>query len=367
MVLKVKKFWIAAVLVVVFGHAAMATMSATPIFVPDEISGQNLAASSVREIETLDVQRLASGHHTLTFRASYTNTGQPVLVPVHVLKGTNAGPRFLVTAGVHGDELNGIATLHALFDRIDVSLLKGTLIGIPGLNQPGLAANNRHFVGSSGGGYMADLNRTFPGKAQSGDSAERYVARIWNNIIKDNADFAVDLHTQTRGSVYPLFVFADFDNEAARQMALDLMPDVIKIDPGQRGTLETSLLARGIPAVTFEIGGPKTWQPGLIDRAVEGLFNLMVAADMVPGDRQSPTEAPYIGNDTTNVYTDVGGYAYLHVGLGDSVDEGQHIATIKDAYGQIVSRYNAPMAGYILSVATDPLREPGSMLVRILH
>lgn len=367
MTLRFKNLWLAIGLLAGLSEASVATSSATAVFAPDEGAEESALNRTVREIEALDIQSLAPGRHTLSFRAGFTSTGQPVHIPVHVLKGADQGPRFMVTAGVHGDELNGIATLHALFDRIDVAQLKGTMVGIPGLNQPGLVANNRHFVGASGGGYMADLNRTFPGKARSGDSAERYVARIWNNIIKDNADFAVDLHTQTRGSTYPLFVFADFDNDAARQMAIDLMPDVIKIDPGQRGTLETSLLARGIPAVTFEIGGPKTWQPDLIDRAVEGLLNLMVAAGMIEGDRQTPADAPFIGKETTNIYADIGGYAYLHVGLRERVTEGQHVATLKDAYGQVVQRYYAPTSGYILSVATDPLREPGSMLVRILH
>lgn len=320
-----------------------------------------------RMINTLDVKALPSGHHKLTFRAGATNTGQPIMVPVHVIKGAQDGPRFLVVAGVHGDELNGIATLHGLFDEIDAATLKGSVVAIPGLNQPGLAANNRHYVGSAGGGFMTDLNRIFPGKPDSGDSAERYVSMLWNHIIKDNADFAVDLHTQTRGSSYPLFVFADFNNATAREMAKNLIPDAIKNDQGQRGTLETSLLTYGIPAVTYEIGGPKSWQPALIGRAVHGLLNLMIAAGMIEGDQTSPEGAPYIGDETTNVYTDVGGYAYLHVGLKDRVEEGDPVATVKNAYGETMRRYYAPISGYILSVATDPLSEPGAMLVRILH
>jgi len=325
----------------------------------------------VQAVKLLDTSGMASGLHRLKFDAGSRNTGEAIWVPILVAKGTAPGPRLLLTSAVHGDELNGISVIHKLMQSLDLTMLRGTVIAVPGVNQPGLNANNRHFVGSDHGGNMADLNRLFPGRLDYGSTAERYVGRLWHQIFKNNADFAVDLHTQTRGSDYPLFVFADFRNPVSRQMAFDLSPDLIKNDSGQGGTLETTLMQAGIPSVTLEVGGPKRWQPDLVSRSVSGLLKVMRGLDMLPDmpldEEGSGVADPFVGATTVNVYTDVGGFAYVHVALMERVTKGQKIATMVDAYGGELAHYYSPRDGVILSVATDPLREPGAMLVRILH
>ena len=322
---------------------------------------------SVKIIETLDVNALAPGSHRFLFNAGSRNTGEAIWVPVMVLKGAVAGPRLMITAAVHGDELNGVAVVHGLINRLKPTAITGSVILVPGVNQPGMNANNRHFVGSGGGGSMTDLNRVFPGRDIHGSTAERYVAKLWKNVLRDNADYVIDLHTQTQGSDYPLFVFADFRNPVARQMAYDLGPDLIKNDAGQSGSLETTMMRAGVPAVTFEVGGPKIWQPTLIARAITGVQNVMRRFGIISGDIEEPAIEPYVAANTTNIYTDYGGFAYIHVSLKDRVEKGQKIATIVDAFGREIASYTSPNKGVVLSVATDPLREPGAMLVRILH
>lgn len=307
------------------------------------------------------------GRHTFYLKAGESNTGQPILVPLVVLQGETDGPRMLVTAAVHGDELNGIRVIHKIVEKIDPSEISGRIIMIPGLNQPGLAANNRHFVGAGGGGFMVDLNRIFPGKTEKGGTAELYVGRIWEGAIKGHVDFAVDLHTQTRGTAYPLFVFADFRNEDAKAMAMALRPDMIKNDKGEVGTLETTLIKNGIPAVTFEIGEPKRFQRRLIDKAYWGLVNVMRLKGVLPGGHRSSAGLPFTGTHYVNVEARKGGVAILKVELGDRVNRGDLVAILFNSFGEEVDRYHAPQSGRVLAVATDPLREPGAMLVRILY
>lgn len=318
-------------------------------------------------IQSLDTKGLTTGIHRFRFNAGSRNTGDDIWVPILVIKGRSPGPRLLLTSAVHGDELNGISVIHGLLEQLSHEQLSGTLIVVPGVNQTGLNANNRHFVGADGGGFMADLNRLFPGRVDGGSTAERYVGRLWGNVFEKNADYAVDLHTQTRGSDYPLFVFSDFRNSIARQMAYDIGPDIIKNDAGQSGTLETTLMKSGVPAITLEVGGPKKWQPDLIARSIAGLENMMRGLGMLAGGRTKPAIEPVVGANSTNVHTDYGGFAYIHVALKDPVTKGQKLATVVDAFGRTKATYHAPLDGVILSVATDPLREPGSMLVRILH
>lgn len=319
-------------------------------------------------IQALDAASLPPGRHHFFFETGGRSTGQVEHVPVIVIRGAAEGTRLLLTAAVHGDELNGIGVIHRLMEAIDPQQLSGTLIAVPGLNQPGILINNRRFPTSGGGGSLVDLNREFPGSDEAGGSAaKRYLGALWNGLIKPNADFAVDLHTQTRGSAYPLFVFADFGTAAAKKAAFLLGPDMIKNDAGEEGTLETSLVAAGIPAITFEVGAPKRFQHTLISRAVEGLQNLMRHHGMLEGDAVKPAVTPIVGSSYTNVYAETGGVAVVHVALKQAVKKGDVVATLYNPFGEAIKRYEAPHDGWVLAVATDPMRETGSMLVRILR
>ena len=46
-------------------------------------------------------------------------------------------------------------------------------------------------------------------------------------------DFAIDLHTQSRGNDYPLYVFADYRNPKVQVIAENLNAEQIKIDAGE--------------------------------------------------------------------------------------------------------------------------------------
>lgn len=319
-------------------------------------------------IEALDVEQLPSGRHHFYFKAAANNTGTPVSVPIMVLKGNRSGKKLMLTAGVHGDELNGIRVIHSLFEQLDPSQISGSIIAVPGLNQPGLRANIRFFPKSSGGGSQDDLNRLFPGKSINSGAASAYVNSLWQSVLKKNADIAIDLHTQTRGTAYPLFVFADFRNRFSRDVAYRLGPDMIKNDVGEEGTLETTYMRAGVPAVTLEVGEAKVFQPKLIERAVNGILAVMIDADMLDTGLTAPAAPkPIVGRDYINIYAKSGGSVVTHVSLKQKVSKGDHLATQYSAFGEVLHEYYAPRSGHVLAVNTDPLREPGALLVRILY
>ena len=54
-----------------------------------------------------------------SFEASYLNT------PVFVARGAEPGPTLCITAGVHGDELNGVEVSRRAFSRLDPATLRG--------------------------------------------------------------------------------------------------------------------------------------------------------------------------------------------------------------------------------------------------
>lgn len=337
---------------------------------PDDTPAAKLLGlvGDVQVREAVDVGSLpAGGVHRFYVRAGRMPTGQDWLVPVVVIRGVGEGPKLLLTAAVHGDELNGIAVTHRLIDTLDPAKLNGTVTLVPGVNVPGMLAGTRNypFVNGTGGG--TNLNREMPGARASTDPGILYAGKVWRGIIQGNADFAIDLHTQSTGTAYPLYAFADYRIKAVKEMAQLLGAEMIKIDKGQKGTVETALNQVGVPAITLEIGGANRFDYPLIDRAVAGIQRLMAAKGMLPGFTAPPIESDAIvGNDSINVRAQVAGIVMRYKHLLDPVSKDEVIAESRDAFGRVIQRYTSPVDGYVASVATDPLREEGSLIIRIL-
>lgn len=316
-------------------------------------------------VSLVDAAALPTGSHRFWLRAADSAVGDGWRVPVIVIKGARPGPRLVLTAGVHGDELNGIDVLHRLAADLDPAALAGAVVMVPGVNVPGLLAGTREFTPSEG--VAVNLNRLFPMAGIGGDGprpvGELYARRVWEGVLRPNADAVVDLHTQSRGTAYPLFAFAG--NARARRMAELVGAEMIKLDPGEAGTIETAMGAAGVPAITFEIGRPDAYDDAMIARGVAGIRNLMVEMGMLAGSVAAMPPA-FVGNKTVAARTTRGGFARLLVPLGTRVAKGQPLAEVRDAFGRVIEVVEAPEAGVLNTVATDPTREAGDMVARVL-
>jgi predicted deacylase len=317
-------------------------------------------------ITSLDVDTLPAGEHRFWFQVSTNAMGVGIQLPVIVIKGENPGAKFMVTAGVHGDELNGILTAHKLARKLEHNVDAGVVTIVPSVNIPGILSHSRDFSSSDPDASPANLNRFFPGKVD-GDAANQYLYRLWNQLLKPNAEFAIDLHTQTRGATYPLYVFADFRLEPALEMARLIKPDVILNDPGDAGVLETVWNSSGVPSITIEVGMGKITQPELIERTVEGVSQILTRHGLVKGSAPEVLPCAVEGQSITTVRARQGGFVIPQVELLQQVEKDQLVATQYDAFGQVLDQYHAPHAGTVLSYNVDSLRDPGALVVRLIR
>ena len=344
---------------------AAATFALAPIASAQTVlTGDRIDGTPV--IERLDAGDLAPGQiHRFWFRVTDNAIGQAWYVPVIVVRGAAAGHRLLLTAAIHGDELNGVDVIHRLVNRIDPATLSGTIIAIPGLNTPGLLHHSRAFTPGDGRDGE-NLNRIMPGSPDATNRADRYATRLWSGLMRPNADTAIDLHTQSRGTAYPMYAFAG--SPRARAIAELIGPDMIKLDAGVAGSVETEMLKSGVPAITLELNRPEMFDRIVIVRAVDGLMRVMVDLKMLPpGSAPALTQTAFVGDTLATVRTSRGGYATLLADLGDRVEKDQVVATLADPFGRVIERLSSPQAGRVSSIATDPLRDPGDTLMRILY
>lgn len=319
-------------------------------------------------IDRLDLAALAPGEvHHLYFESVEMGSGQHWYVPVMVAKGAEPGPRVLLVAGVHGDELTPVATVHEVFARLDPRTLSGAVIAIVGVNRPGIEYITRNWPTKNLGTTWTNPNRVFPGKAD-GNSAEYQAWLVMERLIRGNADVAIGMHTGGNGSDFALFAFAYADDPESVALA-ELFPvDQIKLDPGLEGTLEYALVQADIPALTLELGGPRAFESDMVQAGVDGIENVLAHYGVSDGTvgRTAETVGAFRGNALVDVVADTGGFVDYRVALDDAVEEGQLLAIQRNAFGEVVRAYHATAAGRIAIRGTDAVRERGSDIATIL-
>jgi hypothetical protein len=102
----------------------------------------------------------------------------------YVFDSGEPGPRVLLQAGVHGDEVAGIFALEEILPRIKVH--SGSLIIFPRMNPPAIQINRRY--------YNMDLNRVFPGLPIPAPYEYSLAREIYGLVKNQRLEYVVSLH-----------------------------------------------------------------------------------------------------------------------------------------------------------------------------
>lgn len=283
--------------------------------------------------------------------------GSPIQIPIIVAKGQYDGITLGLTAAVHGNELNGIPVIQRIFKEIDVSTLKGTIIGVPVVNVVSFFRKKRRFNDGT------DLNHIMPGK-KAGNVSQVYAYRFFNKIIK-HFDYLIDLHTASFGRINSYYIRADMSDERTKKLALLQNAQIIVHNPPADGTLRGAASAEGICAITLEVGNPNTFQKGLIREGLTGIHNSLIDLGMNSGDLDlNDDDEPVLCEKSYWIYTEQGGILTVHPKETEIVEKGQHIATLQNIFGDVLQKYTAPEKGIVIGKSISPVNQSGG---RILH
>ncbi|MDA8940870.1 succinylglutamate desuccinylase/aspartoacylase family protein, partial [bacterium] len=138
-------------------------------------------------LEILGVKVLLGDSTTVFFNVAKLHTQNKIDVPVIIERSKIPGPTVLVTAGIHGDEINGVEIVRQLIAKGINKPKKGTIICIPVINVFGFIQMDREFPDGR------DLNRVFPG-SRNGALASRVAHKLTQEVIP-HADLILDFHT----------------------------------------------------------------------------------------------------------------------------------------------------------------------------
>ena len=305
----------------------------------------------------------------------------PYFLPVFVARGTgdslDTGRKLSLSASIHGDELSGIPVVQRVFaslnDSVSSGTFNGTVIGLPTVNPNGNQHNQRNFYSSADSGFLTNLNRVFPGEdpAEGSFIADSYAYVIWNNLWGNtsNVDIAVDLHTLSTGVDGPLWAYADYRLDGVQRLAELAQPDIIKIDPGEPGSIETTWVDSEVPAITLEIGTAKVWRDDLIDRAEQFIYRLMADLSMLPNSTAPEIDLSntYKGTNFSSVVALQTGWVNMSVSVLDDIEEGQEVGTLYNSWGDVLEILTSEVSGRALQVKTDPAVEQGTTVLQMVY
>ncbi|MEX1179180.1 MAG: succinylglutamate desuccinylase/aspartoacylase family protein [Nitriliruptor sp.] len=289
--------------------------------------------------------------------ASESYTGDRTTLPMAVLNGVRDGPRVFVTAAVHGDELNGIATCRRLLDHLDPAVLAGLVIVVPIVNVLGAQLNSRYLPD------RRDLNRSFPGSF-SGSMASR-IARLVTDEVVDGSDLGIDLHTAANHRTNHPQVRCDTSDELALDVAVAFGAPFV-LDARQRpGSLRAAAGDRGVPVLTFEGGGPSRFDDDAVDVAERGVLRVLHRLGMVAGAPDPAHPRPMVLHESRWLRADRGGILGLYVSPGELVEAGQPLWETVSPLGEERAVHEADADGYVIGSTTLPLVQPGQAILHI--
>jgi predicted deacylase len=310
----------------------------------------------VVSVDALDIGALAPGRHRLGVHLVDDAASRPVLTPTLVIKGASPGPVVGLIAAVHGNELNGIATIHNLFATITPDALSGAVVGVTIANVPGYLRHQRVYTDG------ADLNRIMPGKPH-GSESQIYAHRLLERVLS-RFDYLIDLHTASFGRVNSLYVRANLADPVTARLARAIGPQIIVHNAGGDGTTRAAMAALGIPSITVEIGDPQVIDDRYIQASRIGIRDALEQLGLVAEDAERAPSGAIECARSEWLYTDAGGLLEVHPAVAARVAKGEVVASLFDPWGDRLRTYRSPEDGVVIGKSTNPVCRSGS---RILH
>lgn len=282
------------------------------------------------------------------------------------------GPVVWLTGCIHGDEVGGIVIVQEIFRKLKKKPLKmGSLRAFPLMNPIGFETSSRH-IGLSN----EDLNRSFPGNP-NGSLAERIADQIFSTIVRTRPSLVLDLHNDWIKSIPYVLVdpCSNHINIIARQKAIEYANltgfVVVKEQTGLRTqnlskTLTGSLIIKGIPAITLELGESYVVNEKNVELGVEAIWNVISSLKMAdPIDGPIQLHFPEELKGKLFRYSDrpvasSSGIIRFLVKPGQLVRSGDKLAKIYNVFGKLQQTILAENDGLVLGHSDTSVAHPGA-------
>lgn len=295
----------------------------------------------------------------VSFNVAKLHTRTPVDVPIIIERSKKPGPTILFTAGIHGDEINGIEIVRQLISKGINKPKIGTTICIPVLNIFGFINMARAFPDGR------DLNRVFPGM-KNGSLASRVAYELIHEVVP-HVDFIVDFHTGGAYRFNAPQIRIEKGSEDDDVMAEIFGAPFILYSKNLNKSFRNACNKLGKPILLYEGGKSFDLDNTVTNTGVNGAKRIMNHFGMLRRQFKvtEPKKECVKITESSWMRAKHSGMFKATIKVGIEVKIGDDIGNITDPYGKFNHFVKAKYSGYIININQSPIVYQGDALFHI--
>ncbi|MDI1304182.1 MAG: succinylglutamate desuccinylase/aspartoacylase family protein [bacterium] len=293
---------------------------------------------------------------TINVEIARLHTTTKLNIPVIIRRSKIDGPVVLFSAGIHGDEINGVEIVRQIISKKINRPKKGIIICIPIINVYGFVNKSREFPDGR------DLNRVFPG-SKTGSLASRFAFHILTEIMPV-VNYAVDFHAGGASRFNAPQIRLAQHNEELKILADVFNAPFTLYSKNILGSFRSASEKLNVKMLLFEGGKSLDINNHIADEGINGVKRLLSHLDMLdPKHNVIPQKTPTIYIEKSGwVRAKCSGLLHDYNTIGTFLKKGSVLATITDPYGKFERKVKAPNDGYVINANLSPIVYEGDAI-----
>lgn len=296
---------------------------------------------------------------TINMEIARLHTMTKLKIPVIIERSKVDGPVVLFSAGIHGDEINGVEIVRQIIVRNINKPKTGTIICIPVVNIFGFVNQKREFPDGR------DLNRVFPG-SKNGSLASRFAWHILTEIMP-YVDYCIDFHAGGAARFNAPQIRVEPDNQKLKELSDIFNAPFTLYSKNIAGSFRGACGKMGVTMLLFEGGKSLDLNQEVTQEGVQGAKRILQHLGMlnIRKNAKAPERPPIYILDSTWIRARHSGMFQNRIHAGQFVTKGEVIAIITDPFGKFEQKVKAPNSGYIINSNDAPIVYQGDAIFHI--
>lgn len=296
---------------------------------------------------------------TVTFEVAKLHTRNTLDVPIIIERSKKAGPTVLITAGIHGDEINGVEIVRQIIAKGINKPKCGTIICVPVINVFGFLNMDRLFPDGR------DLNRSFPG-SEDGSLASRVAHFVMSEIVP-HADFVMDFHTGGADRFNASQIRIINNDASLTELAHVFGAPFIYYSENLNKSFRNACHNKGVPMLLFEGGKSFNIDNTITNSGVNGAKRVLHHLGMLNTKFKvsNPKTKAIIIKKSKWIRARYSGMFKTVVKINSYIEKDEVIGHITDPYGSFNHFVKAPHNGYVFNINESPIIYQGDAIFHI--
>jgi predicted deacylase len=314
-----------------------------------------------KKITILGEKILPGKSYKLKIDIARLHTRTKIEVPVIISRAKKDGPCVLISAGIHGNEVNGIEIVRQLVANKYNIPDAGTIICVPVVNVFGFIIKTREFPDGR------DLNRFFPG-AKVGTLASQFAHAFMTELVP-HADYCIDYHTGGDERFNYSQIRIVKDDEEILDLAKVFGAKFIMYSSIRKKSYRDAATKLGKKVLLFEGGKSLDLDRHVTKCGITGALNVLnhLGVKNFPSDFEpyKPEPEQFILEKSKWVRAKYSGMYRSNVRNGSTVTKGDIIGTITDPFGFFERKVKASCSGHVICLNHSPIVTNGDAIAHI--